>query len=90
MSELAGTYTYEVEDFARKDEPVQGLHQLGDASGEVPPVDVEEVDVGSRKPLEGRLNADMQGLEAVPGELDLLGDVWVSEGRRVGILIRGQ
>jgi hypothetical protein len=90
MSKVFRTCTYEVEDLARKDEAVEGLHQLRNAGGEVPPVDIEEVDVGSVESLEGRLNTDMQGLEAVSGELDLLGNVRVSNGRRVGILRLGQ
>jgi hypothetical protein len=89
MSKLFRTCTYEVEHLARKDEAVKGLHQLRNAGGEVPPVDVEEVDVGSVESLEGPFNTEMHGLEAVSRELDFLGDVRVPDGRRVGILRRG-
>ncbi len=36
----------EVEDAAGGDLVVEGLHEFGDGGGPVPPVDVEEVDVG--------------------------------------------
>jgi hypothetical protein len=53
-------------------------------------VDVEEVDVGSIESLERPLNTNVHGFEAVSRELDLLGDVRVSDFRRVCILGRGQ
>lgn len=43
----------EVQNLARGDDAVQGLHQLGDGGGKVPPVDVEEVDVVGLELLEG-------------------------------------
>ena len=76
---------YEIKDLASKDKSVESLHQLRDASGEVPPVDVEQVNVRGLEPLEGCLDVDVKRFEAVPGELNLLGDIRVPEvgGARV-------
>ena len=40
-----GVADAEVEDFALLDDGVEGLHEFGDGGCEVPPVDVEDVEV---------------------------------------------
>ena len=52
----------EVEDFARRDHVVEGVHKFGDRSGEVPPVYVEQIDVAGPQLLQTRLQRDPQAL----------------------------
>ena len=64
----------EVEDLAGCDDVVEGLHQLGNGSRELPPVDVEQVDVVSLKLLERIGQRSVEGLGMVAGEVDLVLD----------------
>ena len=55
----------EVEDLALVADGVEGAHELGDAGGEVPPVDVEDVDVVGLQLLEAVAEGEVQGFGVV-------------------------
>lgn len=71
--------TYEVEDFALGDEVVQPVHDFFDRRGVVPPMHVEDVDVGRAEFLERGLNGEEHRFEVVPRVVDFL-----AEGGRFG------
>lgn len=58
----------EVEDFSLLAHGVEGLHEFGDGGGEVPPVEVEDVDVGGLEFAEGGGEGDVEGFGAVADE----------------------
>ena len=76
-----GVADAEVEDFSRRDDVVERVHELGDRSGVVPPVDVEQVDVARLEFLEAGLERDVQTLGVVARVVLLEFD---RSGRRIG------
>jgi len=60
-----GVADAEVNDLALFAYGVQAEHELGDAGCEVPPVNVEDVDVGRLELLQGSLDAKTEALGAV-------------------------
>ena len=57
--------TYEVQNFPRLNESVQRTHDLFDASGVIPPMHVQEIDVGRPKLLERGVDGDVQRFAVV-------------------------
>lgn len=55
----------EVEDLAGGDEGVEAVHDLFDGGGEVPEVQVEEVDIRRLQVVEGFLDGEGEGFEGV-------------------------
>ena len=53
----------EVEDLPGLDDGVEGVHDLGDGGGEVPPVEVEDVEVVGLELLERVAEGEMERLE---------------------------
>lgn len=77
----------QVEHLAGGDEVVEGLHQLRDGRGEVPPVHVQQVDVVGLELLEAGLDRRVQALGAVAVEVDddfLVAEAGVEVGRVLG------
>lgn len=68
----------EVQDFACGDEMVQIVHNLFDAGGEVPPMQVEDVDVRRPQFLQRGLDADVERLCRVTVIRGLLRDAVVA------------
>ncbi len=66
-----GVADAEVEDFPRGDHVVEGLHEFGDGGGEVPPVDVEEVDVAGLEFPQAGLEGDLEAFGMVTLVVDL-------------------
>ena len=60
------------------DEAVEGVHDLLDGGGVVPPVEVQDVDVGRAELLERRFDGEVQRLGVVAHELAFLRDVFRS------------
>ena len=60
-----GVADAEVEDFARGDGVVEGVHDFGDRGGVVPPVDVEQVDVARLEFLEAGFEGDVEAFGVV-------------------------
>ena len=77
-----GVADAEVEDFSRGDGVVEGVHDLGDGGGVVPPVDVEQVDVARLELLEARLERHAQALGVVARVVLLQLDRWFGRVRR--------
>ena len=69
----------EVQHLAGGDEVVEGVHDLGDGGGEVPVVQVEEVDVGGLQVGEGVGDALAEGLEGVADGVGADGGCWGGE-----------
>ena len=61
MRHLAGRIgdAYEVEDLSLRHKRVQAVHDLLDARGVVPPMDVENIDIVSPQFLERRFKGDV-------------------------------
>jgi hypothetical protein len=68
----------EVQDFALDHEVMQAIHHLFDAGIPVPPVNVQNVDVGRAQFLETGFDAGMHGLDVVSDVVRLLSDGVVS------------
>lgn len=66
--------THQVKHLPLQNESVQRLHQLGDGSSVVPPVDVVQVNVGRSETLKRYIDVEMQRLQAVAVEKVLLLD----------------
>ncbi len=73
----------EVEDFAGLDEVVEAVHDFGDGGGEVPPVDVEKIDVAGLELRKARLQRHAQAFGVVAGVVE--GDVY-----GLGLIGRGK
>ena len=65
----------EVEDLAGADEVVERLHELGDGGGEVPPVDVQQIDIVGPQLLEAVAHGEVQRLGRVADEVGVEGGV---------------
>ena len=76
-----GVADAEVEDFTRGDDVVERVHDFGDGSGVVPPVDVEQVDVARLEFLQAGLERDVQAFRVVARVVLLELD---RSGRRIG------
>ena len=63
----------EVQDLAGGDEVVEAVHDFFHGGGEVPPVDVEEVDVIGLELLETALDGDAHALDGISDEVGLEG-----------------
>lgn len=63
----------EVDDFPSGDHVVQRLHELGDGGCEVPPMDIEQINVVRLQLLQACLERDLQALCVVALEIDLDG-----------------
>ena len=61
---------------------VQRLHDLGDRGGKVPPVDIQQVDVGRAEFLQARLEGDAQALGGVAEVVGFDGHGLGGVGRR--------
>lgn len=81
-----GVADAEVEDFAGGDHVVEGLHEFGDGGGEVPPVDVEDVDVGGLEFLQAGFERDFQafGMVALVVDFDAGVDAEAETGGEFG------
>ena len=77
-----GVADAQVEHLAADDEVVQRLHDLGDRGGKVPPVDVEQVDVGRAEFPQARFEGDAQALGGVAEVVGLDGHGLGGVGRR--------
>lgn len=69
----------QVQHLAGGDEVVEGVHDLGDGGGEVPVVEVEEVDVGGLEVGEGVGGALAEGFEGVADGVGADGGAWGGE-----------
>ena len=74
--------TYQIQDFALHDQVIQAVHDLLHATGVVPPVDVEDVDVVRAELLEGVVDGVVHRLEVVADVAALDGDP------RTGFVVR--
>jgi hypothetical protein len=75
---MAESLTYQIQDFALHDEIVQAIHHFLDPGRPVPPVEVQNVDVGGAQLLQAGFDADVHGLDAVSDIKHLLRDGVVS------------
>lgn len=62
------------------------MHELGDGGGEVPPVNIVQVDIGRTEALERDIDVEVKGLESVPIEEVLLLDLRIVQIWVVGVL----
>ena len=70
--------TYQIQDFALHNQVIQAIHDLLDATGVVPPMDIENIDIVSPQFLERRFKGDVQGLQVIPDIRRLLFDTVVA------------
>ena len=66
-----GVADTEVEDFSGGDDVVEGVHEFGDGGGEVPPVDVEDVDEVGLQFLQAGVERVAEGFLVVADEVGL-------------------
>lgn len=67
---------------------MQAVHDLLHASGIIPPVNVEDIDIARSEFLERSLDRDMQGLDVITGVMSLLVDIICSAFVICGVLGR--
>lgn len=70
--------TYEIQDFALYDEMVQTVHHFFDTCGVIPPVDIEDINVGGTQLLQGIFQGEMHRFDVVSNVVCLLADVCCS------------
>jgi len=84
------TLTYQIEDLARQDERVETVHYLLNARLTVPPMDVEDIDVGSTQPLQGAFNGKMHILGVIADEIGRMGNCWIKIFEFVCVLVKSR
>lgn len=67
--------TYEVENLSLDDECMQGIHDFLDGGSIIPPVHIENVDIGSAQLLEGFFYGHMERFVVVTRIIDFVRDV---------------
>ena len=83
----AAILAYQVENLARQDKRVETVHYLLNARLIVPPMDVEDVDVGGTQPLQGAFNGKMHILGVIADEIGRMGNRWIKIFEFVCVLV---
>ena len=79
--------THQVEHLPPLNETMQRLHQLGDGSGIVPPVNIVQINVGRSETLKRDIDVEMHRLQAVAIEEVLLLDGSGVQVRVIRVLV---
>ena len=66
---------------------METVHYLFNARLIVPPMDVEDIDVGGTQPLQGTFNGKMHVLGVIADEIGRMGDAWIQIFEFVCILV---
>jgi hypothetical protein len=78
--------TYKVHDLTGKYQSVESVHHFLDAGRVVPPVNIEQIDVGRPELLQGTLDSEMHGLDVITAIQNLLLDSVVAKLSVVRVL----